>query len=147
MFARVARAGALALWPREFILAARAAGKGKALITVEHILPNIANLLLVQGTIQFALGILAEAGLSYVGLGAQPPMPSWGRMLFDAQTRMIVAPYLAHLPGLRHRAHRARPQPARRRPRRHARPEAETRAVSLLEIEKLVARRSAARRS
>ena len=100
VFARVARAGALALWPREFILAARAAGKGKALITIEHILPNIASLLLVQGTIQFALGILAEAGLSYVGLGAQPPMPSWGRMLFDAQTRMIVAPYLALFPGL-----------------------------------------------
>lgn len=100
VFARVARAGALGLWPREFILAARAAGKGKGLITVEHILPNIASLLLVQATIQFALGILAEAGLSYVGLGAQPPMPSWGRMLFDAQTRMIVAPYLAIVPGM-----------------------------------------------
>ena len=99
VFARVARAGALAIWPREFILAARAAGKGPALITVEHILPNIASLLLVQGTIQFALGILAEAGLSYVGLGAQPPMPSWGRMLFEAQTRMVVAPYLALFPG------------------------------------------------
>lgn len=99
VFARVARAGALSLWPREFILAARAAGKGTTQITVEHILPNIANLLLVQGTIQFALGILAEAGLSYVGLGAQPPMPSWGRMLFDAQTRMMVAPYLAIFPG------------------------------------------------
>lgn len=99
VFARVARAGALSLWPREFVLAARAAGKGKTLITVEHILPNIASQLLVQGTIQFALGILAEAGLSYVGLGAQPPMPSWGRMLFEAQTRMIVAPYLALFPG------------------------------------------------
>ena len=146
MFARVARAGALALWPREYILAARAAGKGKAMITIEHILPNIASLLLVQGTIQFALGILAEAGLSYVGLGAQPPMPSWGRMLFDAQTRMIVAPYLALFPGLCHHPHRARPQPARRRPLRHARPKAETRAVSLLEIEKLPFR-SATRRS
>ncbi|CAG0950048.1 MAG: ABC transporter permease [Rhizobiaceae bacterium] len=100
VFARVARAGALALWPREFILAARAAGKGPALITLEHILPNIATALLVQGTIQFALGVLAEAGLSYVGLGAQPPMPSWGRMLFDAQTRMMVAPYLAIFPGM-----------------------------------------------
>lgn len=100
VFARVARAGALALWPREFILAARAAGKGKALITIEHILPNIASVLLVQGTIQFALGILAEAGLSYLGLGAQPPMPSWGRMLFDAQTRMMVAAHLAIFPGL-----------------------------------------------
>ena len=100
VFARVARAGALSLWPREFILAARAAGKGPALITIEHILPNMASLLLVQGTIQFALAILAEAGLSYVGLGAQPPMPSWGRMLFDSQTRMIVAPYLALIPGM-----------------------------------------------
>jgi peptide/nickel transport system permease protein len=92
--------GALAIWPREFILAARAAGKGKASITIEHILPNIATMLLVQGTIQFALGVLAEAGLSYVGLGAQPPMPSWGRMLFDAQTRMMVMPTLAIFPGL-----------------------------------------------
>ncbi|WP_442583402.1 ABC transporter permease [Mesorhizobium sp. ASY16-5R] len=100
VFARVARAGSLAIWPREFILAARAAGKGKARITLDHILPNIATMLLVQGTIQFALGILAEAGLSYVGLGAQPPMPSWGRMLFDAQTRMMVMPSLALFPGL-----------------------------------------------
>jgi peptide/nickel transport system permease protein len=100
VFARVARAGALSLWPREYVLAARASGKGKALITIEHILPNIASILLVQGTIQFALGILAEAGLSYLGLGAQPPMPSWGRMLFDAQTRMMVAPHLAIFPGL-----------------------------------------------
>lgn len=100
VFARVSRAGALAIWPREFILAARVAGKGPFLITVEHILPNIANLLLVQGTIQFALGILAEASLAYVGLGAQPPMPSWGRMLFDSQTRIMVAPYMAFFPGL-----------------------------------------------
>ncbi|RWP41441.1 MAG: ABC transporter permease [Mesorhizobium sp.] len=100
VFARVARAGALAIWPREFILAARAAGKGKALITMEHVLPNIVTLLLVQGTIQFALGILAEAGLSYVGLGTQPPMPSWGRMLFDAQTRMGMAPWMAIFPGM-----------------------------------------------
>jgi peptide/nickel transport system permease protein len=100
VFARVARAGALSVWPREFILAARAAGKGQSLITVEHILPNIANQLLVQGTIQFALGILAEAGLSYLGLGAQPPMPSWGRMLFDAQTRMTIAPWMALFPGM-----------------------------------------------
>jgi peptide/nickel transport system permease protein len=100
VFARVARAGALALWPREFILAARAAGKSRALITLEHILPNIATLLLVQGTIQFALGILAESGLSYIGLGVQPPMPSWGRMLFDAQTRIVVAPWQAIVPGM-----------------------------------------------
>ena len=100
VFARVARAGALSIWPREYILAARASGKNATQITIEHILPNIASILLVQGTIQFALGILAEAGLSYLGLGAQPPMPSWGRMLFDAQTRMMVAPYLAIFPGV-----------------------------------------------
>jgi peptide/nickel transport system permease protein len=99
VFARVARAGALSIWPREYILAARAAGKNKTRITIEHILPNVANLLLVQGTIQFALGILAEAALSYVGLGTQPPMPSWGRMLFDAQTLMMVSPWLALFPG------------------------------------------------
>lgn len=99
VFARVARAGALGLWPSEFVLAARAAGKGRLRITAEHILPNVASLLIVQATIQFALAILAEAGLSYLGLGAQPPMPSWGRMLFDAQTRMVVAPWMAIFPG------------------------------------------------
>ena len=100
VFARVARGGALALWPREFVLAARASGKRAGLITVQHILPNIANLLVVQGTIQFSLGILAEAGLSYVGLGTQPPAPSWGRMLFEAQTMMAIAPHMAIVPGV-----------------------------------------------
>jgi len=100
VFARVARGAALTVWPQEFILAARCAGKGRARISVEHILPNIANLLVVQGTIQFSLGILAEAGLSYVGLGAQPPTPSWGRMLAEAQTFFATAPHLAVLPGL-----------------------------------------------
>lgn len=99
VFARVTRGGALSLWEREFILAARVAGKGAARISAEHILPNIANLLIVQGTIQFSLGILAEAGLSYVGLGAQPPTPSWGRMLADAQTMVSFAPHLALFPG------------------------------------------------
>lgn len=100
VFARVARGGALALWPREFVMAAQVAGKGPARITVEHILPNIANMLIVQGTIQFSLGILAEAALSYVGLGAQPPMTSWGRMLNEAQTMMALAPHMAIFPGL-----------------------------------------------
>ncbi|MFT6457948.1 ABC transporter permease [Pseudophaeobacter arcticus] len=99
VFARITRGAALSLWEREFILAARVAGKGAARISGEHILPNIANLLIVQGTIQFSLGILAEAGLSYVGLGAQPPTPSWGRMLADAQTMVSFAPHLALIPG------------------------------------------------
>ncbi|MGP6089317.1 ABC transporter permease [Antarctobacter jejuensis] len=100
VFARLARGAALSLWTRDFILAARVAGKGRARISLEHILPNIANLLIVQGTIQFSLGILAEAGLSYVGLGAQPPTPSWGRMLADAQTLVSIAPHVALIPGL-----------------------------------------------
>lgn len=100
VFARVARGAALALWVREFVLAARAIGKGEGRITLDHILPNLANVLIIQGTIQFSLGILAEAGLSYVGLGAQPPMPSWGRMLFEAQTMISLAPHMALFPGL-----------------------------------------------
>lgn len=99
VFARVTRGGALPLWAREFILAARVSGKGAARISVEHILPNLANLLIVQATIQFSLGILAEAALSYVGLGAQPPTPSWGRMLADAQTLVSIAPHMALVPG------------------------------------------------
>ncbi len=99
VFARLTRGAALSLWTREFVLAARVAGKGRMWISVEHILPNIASLLIVQGTIQFSLGILAEAGLSYVGLGAQPPTPSWGRMLADSQTLVGLAPHLALVPG------------------------------------------------
>ena len=100
VFARLSRGAALSLWQREYILAAQVCGKSKALISLEHILPNITNLLIVQGTIQFSLGILAEAGLAYVGLGAQPPLPSWGRMLNDAQTLISIAPHLALVPGL-----------------------------------------------
>jgi peptide/nickel transport system permease protein len=100
VFARVTRGAALSLWTRDFVLAARVAGKGRLRISVEHILPNLTSLLIVQGTIQFALGILAEAGLSYVGLGVQPPTPSWGRMLAESQTMISFAPWLALAPGL-----------------------------------------------
>jgi len=100
VFARVTRGGALPLWTLDYIRAAEVAGKGPARISVEHILPNLASLLIVQATIQFALGILAEAGLSYVGLGAQPPTPSWGRMLAEAQTMVTIAPHVAIVPGL-----------------------------------------------
>ena len=100
VFARLTRAAALSLWTRDFILAARVAGKGAARISVEHILPNILNPLVVQVTIQFSLGILAEAALAYVGLGAQPPTPSWGKMLADSQTLVSLAPHLVLFPGL-----------------------------------------------
>ncbi|GLH78493.1 ABC transporter permease [Bradyrhizobium sp. SSBR45G] len=99
VFVRVTRGSAGAIWAREFILAARAAGKGRFRITIEHVLPNILSILIVQATIQFALAILAEAALSYLGLGTQPPQPSWGRMLNDAQTLLFQSPSLAVYPG------------------------------------------------
>jgi len=100
VFARLARGASMSLWKREYVLAARVAAKGDVAIAIEHILPNIAGVLIVQATIQFALGILAEAGLSYLGLGAQPPQPSWGKMLNDAQTYIYLAPRLAIFPGM-----------------------------------------------
>lgn len=99
VFARLTRGSALSLWSRDYVLAARVAGKGAIAISRDHILPNVANLLIVQGTIQFALGILAEAALSYIGLGTQPPDPSWGRMLAESQTFIALAPWLAIFPG------------------------------------------------
>ena len=100
VFARVTRGAALAVWSREYILAARSAGKGRWRITFDHVLPNVAPVLIVQATIQFAIAILAEAALSYLGLGTQPPQPSWGRMLNEAQMQMFQAPLLAVWPGL-----------------------------------------------
>ncbi len=100
VFARVTRGAALSLWTRDFVVAAQAAGRNKLAISWDHILPNVASLLIVQATIQFALAILAEAGLSYLGLGTQPPQPSWGKMLNDAQTLLFTAPSLAVYPGL-----------------------------------------------
>ena len=99
-FARITRASANAIWARDYVLAARACGKSRTAITLQHVLPNIAAVLVVQATIQFALAILAEAALSYLGLGTQPPQPSWGRMLSEAQTLMFQAPLLAVWPGL-----------------------------------------------
>ncbi len=100
VFARIARGAASAIWARDFVSAARAAGMGPLAITRHHVLPNIAGALIVQATISFATAILAEAALSYLGLGTQAPQPSWGRMLNDAQTLMFEAPMLAVWPGL-----------------------------------------------
>ena len=100
VFARVTRGASLSVLTLDFILAARVCGKNPFQICFEHILPNISSILIVQSTIQFSLGILAEAGLSYVGLGVQPPTPSWGRMLADSQTMISFAPHLALAPGL-----------------------------------------------
>jgi len=99
-FARITRASANSIWTREYVLASRACGKSRWHITFSHVLPNIANVLIVQATIRFAIAILAEAALSYLGLGTQPPTPSWGRMLNEGQAMMYQAPWLAVWPGL-----------------------------------------------
>lgn len=100
VFARLTRAVSMTLWEREFVAAARASGVSEWSITLRHILPNILSPLIIQGTIQFAVAILAEAGLSYLGLGTQPPHASWGRMLYEAQTFMDISPWMAIFPGV-----------------------------------------------
>lgn len=100
VLARVTRAAAAVIWVQDYARAARALGRGKGAVTLVHILPNILSVLIVQITIQLSLAVLAEAALSFVGLGAQPPAPSWGRMLNDAQTYIYTAPLLAVFPGL-----------------------------------------------
>ena len=99
-FTRISRASARSIWTRDFIQAARLTGKQRWRITLEHVLPHVAPVLVVQASVQFALAILAEAALSYLGLGTQPPQPSWGRMLADAQTLLYQRPMLAVYPGL-----------------------------------------------
>jgi len=100
VFARVTRGAALGVWQRDFCLAARVAGEGPLRISFAHVLPNIRSNLSVQLTIQLSLGVVAEAALSYLGLGVQPPAPSWGHMLDDAQTLTALAPALAVIPGV-----------------------------------------------
>jgi peptide/nickel transport system permease protein len=100
IIAKLTRATANGVLSREYALAARAAGRGPIAIAIDHVLPNIAPALIVQATIQFAIAILAEAALSYLGLGAQPPETSWGKMLADAQNVLYNAPRLALYPGI-----------------------------------------------
>lgn len=100
VFAQLTRGGARTLWTRDYVRAAQTLGKGKLRISLDHILPGLFSLLIVQATIQVSLAIMAEAALSYIGLGAQPPMASWGRMLSEAQTLYGYGPWLMVFPGL-----------------------------------------------
>jgi peptide/nickel transport system permease protein len=99
IFARLTRGSFLALREREFVVAARALGAADGAIIGRHILPNTLSPLIVQATITFPVAILAEAALSYLGLGTQPPQPSWGLMLRDAQNFLALSPWFALFPG------------------------------------------------
>ena len=99
VFARLTRAHFLVLRQRDFVTAARTLGASDTALICRHILPNVMSPLLVQATISFPNAILAEAGLSYLGLGMQPPHPSWGYMLKEAQPFLRLAPTYAIFPG------------------------------------------------
>ena len=99
VFARLTRASFLEFRDRDFVVAARALGAGDGAVIGRHILPNTLPPLIVQATISFPVAILAEAGLSYLGLGTQPPNPSWGLMLREAQAFLTLNPWYAIFPG------------------------------------------------
>ena len=98
--ARIVRASTLVIRELPYVEAARALGTRTPTIMVTHVLRNILSPIMVQATFIFAYAMLAEAGLSYVGLGAQAPLPSWGRMLAESQTMATLAPHVALIPGL-----------------------------------------------
>jgi peptide/nickel transport system permease protein len=100
IFMRVARASTLDTMTRDFIEAARAVGNPPWRIALRHVAPNIAAPVLVQASLSIATAIIAEASLSFLGLGEQPPTPSWGSMLNAAQQFLTQAPWLAVFPGL-----------------------------------------------
>ena len=99
-FVRLIRSGALQVMRTEYVLAARAAGRRPVAIGVRHVLPNVGSLVIVQASVSFAIAVLAEAALSFLGFGTPPPTPSWGRMLQESQEMLFSAPRLALFPGL-----------------------------------------------
>jgi peptide/nickel transport system permease protein len=99
-FARITRAGTLQVLSREYVLAARVAGRRRLAIALRHVLPNISSVIIVQISISFAIAVLAEAALSFLGLGTPLTTPSWGRMLQESQELLFVAPRLAVVPGI-----------------------------------------------
>jgi peptide/nickel transport system permease protein len=99
-FARITRSGTLQVMSTDYALAARAAGRRPFAVAVRHALPNVASLVIVQASVSFAIAILSEAALSFLGFGTPPPTPSWGRMLQESQELLFVAPRLALFPGI-----------------------------------------------
>jgi peptide/nickel transport system permease protein len=99
-FARIVRASILSLKEREFVEAALALGSGTSRVVFRHLLPNCLAPLIVQSTLRMATVLLTASGLSFLGLGVQPPTPEWGAMLSNARSYLIVAPHVATIPGL-----------------------------------------------
>jgi peptide/nickel transport system permease protein len=100
IFARIARAGALSVRESGYVRAARSTGAGDGRILLRHVLPNVAGPVIVQVSVSLAFALLAEAALSFLGLGTQPPHPSWGGMLSDGRDYMAQAWWMAAFPGL-----------------------------------------------
>lgn len=99
-FARVARSGTMQVLGSEYVRAAKASNRSAPAIALVHVLPNIASMVIVQASVAFAISVLAEAGLSFLGLGTQAPVPSWGRMLQESQQFLSTHAELALWPGL-----------------------------------------------
>jgi len=100
VFARTTRAAVLTIKHQEFVEAVRALGRGELQVFLRHVLPNALAPILVQASVSISTAILAEAALSFLGLGSQPPAPSWGNMLSESRAFMEVAPWTAVFPGL-----------------------------------------------
>jgi peptide/nickel transport system permease protein len=100
IYGRVARAIALSLREREFVLAARTMGASTTWNIRRHLVPNVTSQMLILGSYEMSQIILLEASLSYLGLGVQPPTPSWGMMIFEGQNDLVYAPWLSVFPGL-----------------------------------------------
>jgi peptide/nickel transport system permease protein len=99
VFARMARGATLQVLASEYVAAARVSGRTSTAIAIRHVFPNISSIVIVQASVTFAMAILAEAALSYLGLGTAPPIASWGRMLQEAQGTLFVSPLVALWPG------------------------------------------------
>ena len=100
VFVRVVRAGVLSLRTSEFVLAARSLGASPVRVAARHVFQNVAPTLIVLATLQFPEALLVSAGLSFLGLGAQPPLPEWGALLTSARVYLQRAPWLVNFPGL-----------------------------------------------
>jgi peptide/nickel transport system permease protein len=99
-FARIVRAEALSIKAEEYVEASRALGSSPLAVVFRHIVPNLLGKVIVQASVTFALAVVVEASLSYLGLGTQPPAASWGLMLKDARNYLVQAPWMALYPGL-----------------------------------------------